>query len=202
MWFKTTKVFLTAGVGVGRQALNAFDNALRDANIADFNLIRVTSIVPPGIPVHHISPSSEFIKGEGLLIPTIYEAISSKKVGREISAAVGIGITVPAEKGAGIIFTYSCFGSKKKAAETVREMVEEGMRAKGYLKHRCEIAAASAIVEKDWTCVIASAVFCDKHLERFFTSPPPKPKPSAKSAPKRQRSVTRKSSKKLTRRIL
>src|SRR6185295_4595230 len=170
MWFDTTKVFLTAGVGTGGQALNAFDKALRDARIADFNLIRVTSIVPPGIPVYHLPSGLEPIKGQGLLIPTIYEAISSKRAGRQISAAVGIGITIPAAKGAGIIFTYSCFGSKKKAEDTVREMVAEGMRAKGYLKHRCEISAASAIVGKDWTCVMASAAFCDKHLERLFLS--------------------------------
>jgi len=194
MWFDTTKVFLTAGAGIGGQALNAFDNALRDARIADFNLIRVTSIVPPGIPVYHLPAGLEPIKGEGLLIPTIYEAISSKKVGREIAAAVGIGITIPAVKGAGIIFTYSCFGSKKKAEETVREMVAEGMRAKGYLKHRYEISAASAIVEKDWTCVMASAVFCDKHLEKFFLSSS-KSKSSAKSTAKRKRPVARKGSK-------
>jgi len=168
MWFKTTKVFLTAGTGTGGKALNAFDSALRNAKIADFNLIRVTSIVPAGIPVHHLSPDIKVIKGEGSLIPTIYESISSKKAGREISAAVGIGITVPPTKGAGVIFTYSCSGPKRKAEETVRKMVEEGMNAKGYLKHRCEIAGTSAIVEKDWTCVVAAAVFCDAHLERFF----------------------------------
>jgi pyruvoyl-dependent arginine decarboxylase len=141
------------------------------------------SLLPSGL---------EPIKGQGLLIPTIYEAITSKEVGQRISAAVGIGITIPATKGAGIIFTYSCVGSKKEAEKTVREMVAEGMRAKGYFKHRCEISAASAIVERDWTCAMASAVFCDKDLERFFHSAQPIDLP--KSISKKKASSKRKGS--------
>ena len=46
-WFETGAVILTHGWSRGGSAINAFDNALRAARIADFNLLRVTSIVPP-----------------------------------------------------------------------------------------------------------------------------------------------------------
>ena len=40
-------VFLTKGFGVHREKLNAFELALRSAQIAEFNLVRVNSIFPP-----------------------------------------------------------------------------------------------------------------------------------------------------------
>jgi len=40
-------VFLTKGVGKHREKLNAFELALRSANIAEYNLVRVQSIFPP-----------------------------------------------------------------------------------------------------------------------------------------------------------
>ena len=41
------RVFLTRGVGVGREKLTSFELALRDAGISHVNLIRVSSIFPP-----------------------------------------------------------------------------------------------------------------------------------------------------------
>jgi hypothetical protein len=41
------KCFLTRGVGVHREKLVSFEMALRDARIASFNLVTVSSILPP-----------------------------------------------------------------------------------------------------------------------------------------------------------
>ena len=40
-------LFLTKGVGKHREKLNSFELALRSANIAEYNLVRVQSIFPP-----------------------------------------------------------------------------------------------------------------------------------------------------------
>lgn len=168
MWFKTTKVLLTTGHGTGGQALVAFDCALRTAGIADFNLIRVTSIVPPGIPVINLVPTDQLIRGEGRMIPTVYETICSNKVGAEISVAVGVGLTPQDEPGAGIIYTYSCFGPKIQADKTIREMIAETMKLKSLHQHRCEVAVTSAVVKKPWTSVLAAALFCDKDLDTII----------------------------------
>ena len=39
-------IFLTKGVGRHREKLTSFELALRDARIAEFNLVRVSSIFP------------------------------------------------------------------------------------------------------------------------------------------------------------
>lgn len=40
-------IFLTKGVGRHSEKLTSFELALRDARIAEFNLVRVSSIFPP-----------------------------------------------------------------------------------------------------------------------------------------------------------
>src|SRR3989338_6629065 len=47
MDFVPQKIFFTKGVGVHREQLASFELALRDAGIAAFNLVPVSSIFPP-----------------------------------------------------------------------------------------------------------------------------------------------------------
>ncbi len=42
------KIVITWGIAEGQTRLAAFDQALHEANIGNYNLIKVTSIVPPG----------------------------------------------------------------------------------------------------------------------------------------------------------
>ena len=43
-----TKAFVTKGVGKHKERLSSFELALRNARIAEFNLVKVSSIFPPG----------------------------------------------------------------------------------------------------------------------------------------------------------
>ena len=42
-----SKIFFTKGVGQHKEKLQSFELALRDAGIAPYNLVRVSSILPP-----------------------------------------------------------------------------------------------------------------------------------------------------------
>jgi len=42
-----TRIILTSGIRIGSTKLNAFDNALLNAGIGNFNLLSVSSIIPP-----------------------------------------------------------------------------------------------------------------------------------------------------------
>ena len=39
--------FITKGCGVAKEKLTSFEMALRDAGIAEYNLVKVSSIMPP-----------------------------------------------------------------------------------------------------------------------------------------------------------
>ena len=51
MNFVPKEMFLTRGVGVHKEKLVSFELALRDAGIAEYNLVRVSSIFPPNCKI-------------------------------------------------------------------------------------------------------------------------------------------------------
>src|SRR3977135_996179 len=90
-----TRAAGTAANAEGSTPLNAFDNALLAAGIGNVNLIKVSSILPPGIELvalPRIKP--------GALVPTAYAAIPSGVPGVVVGAAVGwAGPEDPAKNG-------------------------------------------------------------------------------------------------------
>lgn len=169
MWYETKSVWISSGDATGSTKLNAFDNAMRAAKIADFNIIRVTSIIPPGVPVNEMPSTAELIKGRGLMLPAVYEAIESEEEGAEISAGVAIGIPPVNSQNAGVIFTYSAYDSEDVVRGTLRTMIEEGMSEMRLVPEYEFISAiASTTVGSVPTCVFATAAFCDPHLEPLF----------------------------------
>lgn len=79
------KVSITSGRAEGPTKLNAFDNALLDAEIGDVNLIKVSSILPSGT---EIVPVPKFLAGDMVNCVLAYE--SSGVEGDLISAAVAV----------------------------------------------------------------------------------------------------------------
>ena len=95
-----TKAAGTAGNAEGSTPLNAFDNALLAAGIGNINLIKVSSILPPGVELvalPRIKP--------GALVPTAYAAMTSEVPGEVVAAAVGWARPVDPAKN-GVIMEY------------------------------------------------------------------------------------------------
>ncbi len=144
-----TKYFLVAGSAEGFTPLNAFDNALLNAGIGNTNLVKMSSIVPPG--AKEIEP----IKlPQGALVPVAYAHIFSDIPGEIISAAVAVAI--PEEDHCGLIMEYSARGHKEDIEAIVKKMAKKGMEQRGLkiktlksisVEHRVkEIGAAIAAV--------------------------------------------------------
>lgn len=164
-WHETTHAVLTAGTGVGRWPITAFDSALRAARIADFNLIRVSSIVPPGIPVYRMRDDAPPVEGLGRMVPTVYESSTTQGEASMVCAAVGVGLSDPMGR-SGVIFTFSGTSTESEASNAVADMIAEGMestrRRESYV---CQIAATSArSVEKRSVTALAALFFCDEDL--------------------------------------
>ena len=113
--------FLARGSAEGYTPLNAFDGALIDAGIGDLNLVKVSSVIPPGCA--EIEPQ-ELLRGA--LVPVAYSFITSDIPGEIISAAVAVALPEE-EKKAGLIMEYSARGHREEAEEIVRTMAVEGM---------------------------------------------------------------------------
>ncbi|MDD5068893.1 MAG: pyruvoyl-dependent arginine decarboxylase [Candidatus Pacebacteria bacterium] len=80
---------VTKGSGTGETKLSAFDAALFDAGIANYNLIRLSSIIPEGY-----APKAEKIKMNGSTdfgnkLYVVYASQIENEIGKEAWAGVG-----------------------------------------------------------------------------------------------------------------
>lgn len=133
------KFFVTAGSAAGESHLNAFDNALLKAGIGNLNLLKVSSILPPGVrycPEIRIPPGS--------LVPTAFGFIISDVPGEIISAAVGVGLS---KDTFGVIMEYSGRRGKDYAEKTIEGMLESAFNTRGMELAGIKIASAEYKVE-------------------------------------------------------
>lgn len=121
-----TKFFLVSGSSDGFSLLNAFDGALLASGVGDTNLVRMSSILPPGCT--EIKPRPTALP-QGALVPVAYAAITSDVPGETISAAVAIGIPEDANL-AGLIMEYSARTDEATVRNQVIKMVEKGMETR------------------------------------------------------------------------
>lgn len=69
---------VSTGTGTGSTRLAAFDAALRDAGVADFNLVRLSSVIPPYAAVVTTGREDQLRGGHGDLLFCVYaDAYSS-----------------------------------------------------------------------------------------------------------------------------
>jgi arginine decarboxylase len=85
------KISLTKGVGIHKERLASFELALRDAGIASYNLVYVSSIVPPNC---NVLPRNEVL---GLLKPgqilfCVMSRIDTNEPNRLMAAAIGMAL--------------------------------------------------------------------------------------------------------------
>lgn len=147
------RLYLVAGKAEGTTPLNAFDNALLNAGIGDVNLIKVSSIVPPGAEVMLAKPDLP----RGALVPCVYIERTSNTPGEYIAVALAVGL---ANDGFGIIMESDGATAEEAVAKAVR-MVEEAFRARGLPLARTLQVMVEHQIQR-CGCVVAACVYCQK----------------------------------------
>src|SRR3970282_1643908 len=89
--FLPAKVFLTKGIGKHREKLTSFEMALRDAKIAEFNLVKVSSIVPPACKIIPLNMGYQTLQ-RGEIVYCVLSENSSNEPHRLIAASIGVAI--------------------------------------------------------------------------------------------------------------
>ena len=149
-----TSFFLTAGSGEASRELNAFDAALLDAGVGDTNLIKMSSILPPGVKEIQRIPLQK-----GSFVPLAYGDRSSDFQDIVISAAVAVGIPEdPLE--AGLIMEFSHDGDSESCEAIARNMVKEGMEVIRRRKIREIKSISTSLKVTRVGAVFAAVVLC------------------------------------------
>ena len=89
--FVPSRVFLTSGVGVHRERLASFEMALRDARIARYNLVHVSSIFPAGCEL--VDPEEGLSELQaGQILHSVLARSETNEPSRLITSSIGLAI--------------------------------------------------------------------------------------------------------------
>ena len=175
-----THMFLTKGVGIHKEKLTSFEEALRSAGIAYCNLVSVSSILPPDCK---IIPRK---RGEKLLNPgeityCVMARTDTNERSRLISSSVGVAVPSGRKYNYGYLSEHHAYGeTDEEAGEYTEDLAAQMLATTLGIKFDPNVAwnerkqvfkmggdivrtqniTQSAIGKPNlWTTVVACAVF-------------------------------------------
>lgn len=117
------KIRISAGHGEGRTTLSAFDAALRSAGVADFNLVRLSSVIPPGSVVAETDADHQLRGGFGDALYCVYAAGWATAPGSEVWAGVAWSRRRD-DSGAGL-FVEHCATTEEEVRDKLSTSLED-----------------------------------------------------------------------------
>lgn len=177
--FVTQEIFLTKGIGRHKEKLASFEEALRDAKIAPFNIVPVSSIFPPHCKIITREKGVQKLK-PGQILHCVISRNTTNEAHRLIAASVGVAI--PADKNHhGYLSEHHSFGETDKQAgdyaedlaalmlsttlgvdfdnDTTWDQKEQIWKMSGKIVKTTNITQSAICADGVWTTVIAAAVF-------------------------------------------
>jgi arginine decarboxylase len=112
--YVASRIFLTKGVGRHKEKLASFEAALRNAKIAPFNLVKVSSIFPPHCKLV-TAPKGLSLLSPGQVVFCVLSENATDEPHRLIAASVGLAIPKDPDQ-YGYLSEHKSFGQKEKVA--------------------------------------------------------------------------------------
>lgn len=126
-----------------------FDNALINAGMSNYNLLKVSSILPINCTQEK---SISLVEGSPLLVA--YGSITSNLLGSTISSAVSIAVPQNNNE-IGIIMEFSGYCNKILAEQEVENMAERAMHYHNISIKKIICSSIETIVEHDYHTVFS-----------------------------------------------
>jgi arginine decarboxylase len=124
------KIFLTKGVGTHKERLASFELALRDAGIASYNLVYVSSIVPPNCNVLPKNEGLQLLK-PGQILFCVMSRIDTNEPNRLMAAAIGMAL--PYDRTVyGYLSEHKSYGQTQEKAGDYAEDLAASMLASAH----------------------------------------------------------------------
>ncbi|MFQ6081877.1 MAG: pyruvoyl-dependent arginine decarboxylase [Candidatus Aminicenantia bacterium] len=125
--FIPSKIFLTKGVGRHKEKLASFEEALRVAGIAPYNLVKTSSIIPPYCELVSKEEGIKLLK-PGQIVFLVLSENATNEAYRKISASIGLAI--PKDPNLyGYLSEHHSFGQEEKVAGEYAEDLAAHMLA-------------------------------------------------------------------------
>lgn len=174
------KVFFVKGIGHHKSKLVAFEQALRNAGIEKYNLVNVSSILPPNcIEISKEEGIKELRPGQ--ILYTVLSRVSSNKRNQIISASIGVAKPSDKEQYGYLSEFHSINTKNEEIGDFTEELAAEMLATtlgvpfdpdlnheenKAVFKMEGKIVETKNITvrakvrkENEWACAIAAAIF-------------------------------------------
>lgn len=156
------EIQLTIGTGEGPTPLAAFDAALIDAGVANYNLIYLSSVIPPGSTIRrakYVTPPDEY--GHRLYVVAARQA--EQRPGCSVWA--GVGWTQEPTSGCGLF--VELHSSERAALESDIQATLASMIASRSLPYGPIQQEVVGIECRDWpVCALVMAVYHSQGWEK------------------------------------
>jgi arginine decarboxylase len=149
------KIVITAGTGEGPTAVAAFDAALLRAGVENYNLIPLSSIIPPGSTIERatfVTPIDEY----GHRLYVVMARCDVQTAGTE--AWAGVGWTQEPESGRGL-FVELHGSSKAVVHEAIHETLKSMQASRHHLYGPIHSEITGIMCREKPVCAVVIAVY-------------------------------------------
>ncbi len=180
MAFRPTRMCLTRGVGRHRERLTSFELALREAGIASYNLVTVSSIFPPKCKLISKAKGLGMLQ-HGEIVYCVLARSETDESHRLVAASLGVAIPADGARYGYLSEHHSHGESEKQAGEYAEDLAasmlastlgieidldqawderKEYWKIAGHIVKTTNITQTAIGKNNMWTSVVAAAVFC------------------------------------------
>ena len=153
----TPHIRVSAGNGSGRTPLSAFDAALRGAGVANFNLLRLSSVIPPGARVQVVSGADQLVGGHGDLLYCVYAEAHAELPMHEAWAGIAWAL---ADDGSGAgLFVEHEGPSQEQVERDLHSSLDDLIVGRGGGYHAAGQLVTSAVCETEPVCALVVASY-------------------------------------------
>lgn len=161
------KMFLTKGVGIHKDRLNSFEDALRDAGIERFNLVYVSSILPPACKIVSRSRGLMTLR-DGQVVYCVMSRLDCNEPNRLLAAAIGLAQPKDRENQYGYISEHHAYGQTQNIAGDYAEDMAAQMLGTTL---GIEVDPDKAWDERKQVYLASERIFKTRNIAQSFEAP-------------------------------
>jgi arginine decarboxylase len=147
-------ITIRTGTGSARTPLAAFDTALLDAGVANFNLITLSSVIPPKSRVRQVDVPLGGNHGDRLYC--VLSSVSTEQPGQTVWAGLGWAVD---ESTTGGLFVEHTGATREELAHRITVSLEDMSRNRGGGYDDIGMALTSATCVDVPVCALAIATY-------------------------------------------
>lgn len=157
------KISVVSAKGVGQTLLSAFDNALKKTGVYNFNLLRLSSVIPPNTIVEIVKKPT--VKGEwGDKLYIVQAEIRSETPGKALAAGIGWYQFNP--DGRGVFVEHETLAdTPEEAHQIVEDLIYKSLedlcigRNEVFKTKKVQSQIVSHKVSKEPVCALVLAIY-------------------------------------------